>query len=246
MSRISKLLAHEAFWWLLAGGLGLLAPVLLLPVAARWMIDHPVFVLLAEAVGFFGLGAVMGSLRPERPWRWAVAAVVPAGVQSLVASALSKSISGIPGNPLLFVLMGLPQLVLLGLTTLAGASLTAFALTHRHPPSAPAALVPGRDASVRSRLAASITWIVVWSAALGATGFAAGFFGPLILRPDSNQGPLLGIFITGPLGAIVGVALGTILSAVRSWRSPQMALWIALSCVLYVAGILVYTASSDW
>jgi hypothetical protein len=49
---------------------------------------------------------------------------------------------------------------------------------------------------------------------LGLIGFAAGFFGPLILTPEANQGPLLGIFITGPLGA----ALGAIIGALVSWR----------------------------
>lgn len=42
----------------------------------------------------------------------------------------------------------------------------------------------------------------------GAVGFAAGFFGPLLLTPDANQGPLLGIFITGPLGFALGALLG--------------------------------------
>ena len=41
----------------------------------------------------------------------------------------------------------------------------------------------------------------------GVIGFAIGFFGPLIWTPDSNQGPLLGIFVTGPAGWILGVAL---------------------------------------
>ncbi len=39
---------------------------------------------------------------------------------------------------------------------------------------------------------------------LGAIGFCAGFFGPIIFTPGANQGPLLGIFITGPLGFILG------------------------------------------
>lgn len=38
----------------------------------------------------------------------------------------------------------------------------------------------------------------------GAAGFVGGFFGPMVLAPDANQGPLLGIFITGPLGVLVG------------------------------------------
>jgi hypothetical protein len=43
---------------------------------------------------------------------------------------------------------------------------------------------------------------------VGAIGFAGGFFGPMILTPGANQGPLLGLFITGPLGAIVGAIGG--------------------------------------
>jgi hypothetical protein len=43
---------------------------------------------------------------------------------------------------------------------------------------------------------------------LGGVGFALGFFGPLLITPEANQGPLLGIFITGPLGLIVGFFLG--------------------------------------
>ena len=43
---------------------------------------------------------------------------------------------------------------------------------------------------------------------LGGIGFCAGFFGPMVLAPDSNQGPLLGIFITGPLGLLAGAVAG--------------------------------------
>ena len=44
----------------------------------------------------------------------------------------------------------------------------------------------------------------------GAVGFSAGFFGPMIFVPGANQGPLLGIFITGPLGLMLGGAGGAI------------------------------------
>ena len=43
---------------------------------------------------------------------------------------------------------------------------------------------------------------------LGAIGFAAGFFGPMVFAPGANQGPLLGIFITGPAGFAVGLVYG--------------------------------------
>ena len=52
--------------------------------------------------------------------------------------------------------------------------------------------------------------ILKFALALGITGFVAGFFGPIALNPEANQGPLLGIFITGPLGALLGVAFGTV------------------------------------
>jgi hypothetical protein len=47
-----------------------------------------------------------------------------------------------------------------------------------------------------------------WGTVVGAVTFAAGFFGPIVLAPDANQGPLLGIFITGPLGFVAGSVFG--------------------------------------
>ena len=52
---------------------------------------------------------------------------------------------------------------------------------------------------------------------LGGIGFAAGFFGPIIFTPEANQGPLLGIFITGPLGFLLGLVFGI----VRELRRPE-------------------------
>jgi hypothetical protein len=45
---------------------------------------------------------------------------------------------------------------------------------------------------------------------LGGIGLVAGFFGPLILAPQCNLGPLLGIFTTGPLGFVLGAIIGWI------------------------------------
>jgi hypothetical protein len=50
--------------------------------------------------------------------------------------------------------------------------------------------------------------ISLWGLALGAVGFIAGFFGPIALNPEANQGPLVGILITGPGGLLGGFALG--------------------------------------
>jgi hypothetical protein len=51
---------------------------------------------------------------------------------------------------------------------------------------------------------------------VGVISFLAGFAGPIILHPDSPQGPLLGIFFTGPLGALAGAVLGAIIGLLVS------------------------------
>lgn len=50
-----------------------------------------------------------------------------------------------------------------------------------------------------------------WACLLGAVGFFGGFFGPMVLAPQANQGPLLGIFITGPLGVVLGAVVGAVM-----------------------------------
>jgi hypothetical protein len=50
---------------------------------------------------------------------------------------------------------------------------------------------------------------------LGVIGFVGGYVGPVIVTPEANQGPLLGIFITGPLGFILGGMIGLIVAFVR-------------------------------
>jgi hypothetical protein len=43
---------------------------------------------------------------------------------------------------------------------------------------------------------------------VGGIAFAAGFIGPIIFQPKANQGPLLGIFVTGPMGFVLGAVIG--------------------------------------
>ncbi len=54
-----------------------------------------------------------------------------------------------------------------------------------------------------------------WAVVLGVVGFVCGFVGPMVFSPDANQGPMLGIFITGPGGALLGAMLGVIVGAAR-------------------------------
>jgi hypothetical protein len=50
---------------------------------------------------------------------------------------------------------------------------------------------------------------------IGAVAFAAGFLGPIVLRPDSNQGPLFGLIFSGPLGFVLGCLAGAVWPAKR-------------------------------
>lgn len=50
-----------------------------------------------------------------------------------------------------------------------------------------------------------------WSFTLGVVGFLSGFIGPMLLAPHANQGPLVGILITGPGGFLTGLVVGVIL-----------------------------------
>jgi hypothetical protein len=43
---------------------------------------------------------------------------------------------------------------------------------------------------------------------VGAGGFALGFLGPMVLDPSNGNGPLLGIFVTGPVGFVAGILWG--------------------------------------
>jgi hypothetical protein len=51
---------------------------------------------------------------------------------------------------------------------------------------------------------------------VGGIAFAAGFFGPMIFVPGANQGPMLGIFITGPLGFLAGLVYGIVREVARA------------------------------
>ena len=56
---------------------------------------------------------------------------------------------------------------------------------------------------------------------VGITGFLIGFVGPMIVAPTANQGPLLGILITGPLGCALGAIGGGIGWLVRRGKSES-------------------------
>jgi hypothetical protein len=63
--------------------------------------------------------------------------------------------------------------------------------------------------------------VVLGGTLVGGVGFAVGFFGPLVWAPDANQGPLLGIFVTGPLGFSAGALAAWLLTR---WPRARRAL----------------------
>jgi hypothetical protein len=65
--------------------------------------------------------------------------------------------------------------------------------------------------SPSGRARAVARWCVTLTVALGGVAYLAGFVGPIVVRPDLPQGPLLGFFCTGPLGALAGAILGAVI-----------------------------------
>lgn len=78
----------------------------------------------------------------------------------------------------------------------------------------------------------------LWIVLLGVTGFCAGFFGPILFVPEANQGPLVGILISGPAGFALGFILWLLfrflpVSGRTQWRV------LTTLCVVATAGILL-------
>lgn len=68
---------------------------------------------------------------------------------------------------------------------------------------------------------AAVLRILAWTLVIGVISFSIGFFGPMILAPGANQGPLLGIFITGPLGVMAGFIIGVVRELIGARKSPR-------------------------
>jgi hypothetical protein len=110
-----------------------------------------------------------------------------------------------------YLLIAVPIVVLIGLggvtflvPLVAGIAAGGYAWAHA-----------GDDSN--SRLAP----VFVGAVLFGGIGLAAGFLGPMVLAPGANQGPLLGIFITGPAGILVGAGAGLVYGRRRSGRARR-------------------------
>jgi hypothetical protein len=74
---------------------------------------------------------------------------------------------------------------------------------------------------------------------LGAVGFAAGFLGPMVLNPESNIGPIIGILFSGPAGVIAGGSLGALFGMLSVSQTRQREV-LALACAILAIGTLYY------
>jgi uncharacterized membrane protein len=75
------------------------------------------------------------------------------------------------------------------------------------------------------RFASLIEFSLLGGVIFGFIGFSIGFFGPIIvdkiLSTNSPQGPLIGIFITGPLGFVAGVIAGLVYGCIRNSKQKS-------------------------
>jgi hypothetical protein len=74
---------------------------------------------------------------------------------------------------------------------------------------------------------------------LGLIGFAAGFFGPMVLNPESNLGPIIGILFSGPCGALVGAVLGAMFGVLSVGATARRQI-LTIAGVVLAVGTLYF------
>ena len=63
-----------------------------------------------------------------------------------------------------------------------------------------------------NKLPDAVVSMLYWGMGLSAAGFAVGYFGSLIFTRKSEPGKILSLFVTGPLGLILGLIFGLVKS----------------------------------
>lgn len=106
---------------------------------------------------------------------------------------------------------------------------------------------PLNTPSLWKRVALTPAWAAGGALMLGFTGFVIGFFGPMKFQPWSNQGPMLGIFVTGPGGLLLGALVGGALRISRPEWPTRWSLW-ALSAANAAWGLFLLdlVVDSSW
>jgi hypothetical protein len=138
---------------------------------------------------------------PEWPPRGALP--VDGGEIGLTVARAGSGLLGLAAGASAWGALGLPavspvvELAMVAVPATAAAFLSWFALAGGH---------PRHREAIRSG--------VVGGTLVGGVGFAAGFLGPILLGLGP-QGPLMGIFMTGPLGAVTGAVIGALMGWLR-------------------------------
>jgi len=79
---------------------------------------------------------------------------------------------------------------------------------------------------------------------MGVTGFLIGFFGPMKYQAWANQGPMVGIFLTGPGGVLLGGIIGTALGFTQPNWSFRRRMW-TLNAANLAWGLFVLDLVAD-
>jgi hypothetical protein len=77
-----------------------------------------------------------------------------------------------------------------------------------------------------------------WTLILALAGFAAGFIGPMIFAPDSNQGPLVGILISGPSGLVAGAVLWLLCALFKPAAKTQWQVLYGVAAVIVLTTLI--------
>lgn len=94
------------------------------------------------------------------------------------------------------------------------------------PPSLQPRPEPVATRSWSMRLGDAAALAAIGGFLMGITGFVVGFFGPIQFQPWANQGPMLGLFVTGPGGVLLGIIVGIVLGVSHPEWSRRRRIWI--------------------
>lgn len=211
----------DLFWWILSGSLGI--GVVFLGRSLTRL--NSTAVSLGLLLIPMGVLAAVGYLRPDRPWRWALAYFLAS--QLVVAPRILDE-----GGSVAFWIVSL--LLVLPLN-LAGVYL-GYAISPRK------RLLPA--SSPRSRPARMVSWAAISSLVIGGSVFVTGFFGPMILDPTAAQGPLMG-FLMAPPAALAGLVLGAVGAGIGVLSDRQLGLLLAGAAMISVVSLMLLMAFAD-
>ncbi len=223
-------------WWLLgAAALGgccsVVVPYLLPAARAAERLWYAVAGLLLA-------GFVAGLARPAASWRWGIAAALPAIVHASIqlldpgrAPLGAALVISFVLSVLLAPFFTPPSLLGAHLASCLRAGCEAFL---------PRALFHGSRGPAVSWGVGILGWPCLWSAVLGTVGLVVGFAGPDLVGSQANQRALIGILVTGPVGAIGGAILGLVMALLRRWQWPEMILALLVVANFYL-GLIIST-----